>query len=98
MGTARPFILGVRGEAEEILSAAGAGIAIPPEDAGVLAPAITMLADDPQQCVRTGIAGRRFVETHYNRDHLAETMLAVLEKVAEKGAVPFMNRALERSQ
>jgi hypothetical protein len=57
-----------------------------------------MLADDPQQCVRTGIAGRRFVETHYNRDHLAETMLAVLEKVAEKGAVPFMNRALERSQ
>src|SRR5918992_1761960 len=33
MGTARPIILGVRGESEAILKAADAGIAIPPEDA-----------------------------------------------------------------
>ena len=36
MGMERPIILGVRGESREILEAAGAGIAIPPEDCDAL--------------------------------------------------------------
>jgi glycosyltransferase involved in cell wall biosynthesis len=97
MGTARPIILGVRGEAEEILKAAGAGIAVPPEDAEALLAAITRLADNAEQRVAMGMAGRRFVQTHYDRDQLAEAMLAVLQEVAEDTEVTYGDRVAQRS-
>jgi colanic acid biosynthesis glycosyl transferase WcaI len=81
MGTARPIILGVRGESEAILKAAGAGIAIPPEDGDALAHAVQALANDAERRIAMGWAGRRFVETHYDRNRLARMMLAVLEEV-----------------
>jgi colanic acid biosynthesis glycosyl transferase WcaI len=82
MGTARPIILGVRGEAQEILQAAGAGIAIAPEDSNAMASAIELLADNTEQRTAMGMAGRRFAEAHADRDGLAQTMLAVLEDIA----------------
>lgn len=82
MGTARPIILGVRGEAQEILQTAGAGIAIAPEDANALASAVALLADNAKQRTAMGMAGRRFVEAQCDRDRLANAMLAVLEEVA----------------
>jgi glycosyltransferase involved in cell wall biosynthesis len=81
MGTARPIILGVRGESEAILKAADAGIAIPPEDGDALAHAVQALANDAERRIAMGWAGRRFVETHYDRNRLARMMLAVLEEV-----------------
>lgn len=81
-GTGRAVILGVRGESQGILEAAGAGIAVAPEDADALVRAVTELADDPARCREMGAAGRRFVEANYNRDVLAREMLRVLEQVA----------------
>src|SRR5438552_7022171 len=46
MAAAKPVILGVEGEAQEILADARAGIAVPPEDPEALAEAILRLRQD----------------------------------------------------
>jgi len=81
MGTGRPIILGVRGESEDLLKEAGAGIAIPPENSQALAEAIIKMMDNPALCQEMGAAGRRFVETEFDRHGLALEMLNVLEEV-----------------
>jgi len=82
MGTGRPIILGVRGESQELLQEAGAGIAISPENPQALAEAITKMMDDSALCWDMGTAGRRFVERKFDRERLALEMLKVLEEVA----------------
>jgi glycosyltransferase involved in cell wall biosynthesis len=83
MGTSRPIILGVRGESQELLQEAGAGIAIPPEDPRSLAEAIAKMMDNPPLCRDLGAAGRRFVERKFDRQRLAQEMLKVLEEIVE---------------
>ena len=80
MGTGRPIILGVRGESQELLQEAGAGIAIPPENPQALAEAIISIMDSPALCRDMGAAGRRFVERKFDRERLALEMLKVLEE------------------
>jgi glycosyltransferase involved in cell wall biosynthesis len=82
MATARPIVLGVLGESAELLKAAGAGIVIKPESADALADAIARLAADPEEAVKMGANGRRFVETAFDRDELAAAMLEELRAVA----------------
>jgi glycosyltransferase involved in cell wall biosynthesis len=83
MGTGRPIILGVRGESQELLQRAGAGIVIPPEDSQALAEGIARLMDSSTLRRDMGAAGRRFVETEFDRRGLALEMLNVLEEVVE---------------
>ncbi len=82
MATGRPIILGVRGESQELLQEAGAGIAVPPENPQALAEAIRKIMDDPALCQDMGAAGRRFVERKFDRERLASEMLRVLEEAA----------------
>ena len=82
MGTGRPIVLGVRGESEELLKEAGAGIAIPPENSQALAEGILRIMDSPALCRDMGASGRRFVETKFDRRGLALEMLNVLGEVA----------------
>jgi colanic acid biosynthesis glycosyl transferase WcaI len=79
MGSARPMVLGVRGEAEALLHAAGAGWAVPPEDPRALADAIRGAKADPAECRHRGEAGRAYVAEHYDRDVLARRYLDELE-------------------
>lgn len=83
MGMERSIILGVKGESEQILLESGAGITIPPEDAGVLARSVADLADDRERCVALGLKGRRFAAEKFNREVLAMRMLAELERVGD---------------
>ena len=82
MSTERPIILGVKGESEAVLKEAKAGIPIPPEDSRALAEAILQLANNREQRVAMGKAGREFVISRFNRDVLATRMLAVLDQAA----------------
>lgn len=82
MGTARPIILGVRGESKGILERAQAGIAIPPESAAELAKAIQLLANNRDSARNMGQAGQTFVAEHYSRDRLANEMLIALQRAA----------------
>jgi len=78
----RPVVLGVEGEARQIVEAADAGIGIEPENAAELAAAVVALARDPERRSRMGYSGRAYVEAHFDRRVLARRYLEVLQSVA----------------
>lgn len=82
MGMATPIVLGVEGEAQEIVTAADAGIAIEPENAQALAAAVTRLADDPDLRRTLGQRGRDYVVSHFERQQLAAAYLRLLNRLA----------------
>lgn len=82
MAVGRPILLGVEGEARDLLQRAGAGIPVEPENGGQLAAAIRSLAGDPQRCGQMGEAGRRFVESEFLRERLAENYARLLARLA----------------
>jgi colanic acid biosynthesis glycosyl transferase WcaI len=65
LAAARPLIASVDegSEIAQVVGRAGAGIAVPPEDAEALTKAIRRLLDAPDEMRRMGAAGRTFVET-----------------------------------
>jgi len=79
-----PVILGVEGEAKEVLEAAGAGLAITPESAEQLAAAMRKLADDPALCAAYGRAGRAYADQNLDRAKVAARFLTLLEDVAAR--------------
>lgn len=80
-----PTILGVEGEAREVLEAARCGIAVPPDDAEALARALMALARDPARRETMAANGRRAALT-FDRTALAARMLQILKAVVrEKG-------------
>ena len=81
----RPLVLGVRGEAAEIVTASGAGVVVPPEDAAALAQAVCDLVADPARARAMGRAGRAFVAARYDRRALADRYVSLLRDVARRG-------------
>lgn len=75
MGAGKPVVLGVRGEARDILQRAGAGVVVPPGDPDALADAITELADDPDRRATMGRLGSEFVARNFSRKESAATYL-----------------------
>src|SRR5437764_3302187 len=71
MIAAKPVILGVEGEAKEILLEARAGIAVPPEDDEALAGAICTLWGNPLLGLKQAGNARRTVLDQYTRRHHA---------------------------
>jgi len=76
-----PVILGVDGEAREVLNMARAGIYVEPENASMLADIIVQLRDHPELCKVYGRNGRDFVVRNYDRRRLAESLEAALREV-----------------
>ncbi len=81
MGMATPIVLGVAGEAREIVEQAGAGMAIQPEDAAALTRNVVLLADDETLRRRLGEQGHAFVRQHFDRRRLAAAYLELLRQV-----------------
>ena len=79
MAAARPVVLGVEGEAREILEEARAGIAVPPEDPDALTAAILRLRNDPALARELGSNGRRVALTKYSRQRQAASYAELLE-------------------
>ena len=73
-----PIVLGVDGEAAELVIEAGAGIAVPPENAVALAEAVRTLASDRELRRALSKAGAA-AAGRFDRARLAEEMLAVLQ-------------------
>ena len=90
-----PIVLGVEGEAKEVLEAAGAGIAITPESAEQLAAAMRRLAGDPELAAGYGRAGRAYADLNLDRAKVAARFLALLREVAARQ--PISEPALARS-
>lgn len=78
MSCARPVILGVEGQARQILEDAGAGLAIEPENADALAAAITQLDHNREQAKMLGEQGRAYILQNFSRASTAEKYITVL--------------------
>ena len=83
----KPIILGVEGHAAEIVSEAGAGICIEPENEKDLAEAVKCLCDDRELAGRMGGEGFDRIAPLYDYDRLAEEYVKILD-VASKPEHP----------
>jgi glycosyltransferase involved in cell wall biosynthesis len=85
MACARPVILGVQGQAQAILDAAGAGMAIEPENSSDLVKAILDLQANPGLCAAMGQKGREHILQNFSRRQTAQKYVQILETVISKG-------------
>jgi glycosyltransferase involved in cell wall biosynthesis len=83
MSCGRPVILGVDGQAREVLEEAQAGIFIEPENAEQLQDAILRLAADVQLRTLLGENGRKYVVQKASRGATAKAYIAVLENLLD---------------
>jgi glycosyltransferase involved in cell wall biosynthesis len=79
MGAGKPVVLGVEGEARDVLDLSGGGIAVTPENARALADAVADLAADPAKRNRLGESGRLFVEREFCRSVWAKRYVDWME-------------------
>jgi colanic acid biosynthesis glycosyl transferase WcaI len=78
MSCARPVILGVDGQAREILEAANAGIFVEPENIADLADAIRRLSLNRSSCETLGQNGRKHILEKFSRQQTANEYLTAL--------------------
>jgi glycosyltransferase involved in cell wall biosynthesis len=84
MAAAKPVILGVEGEAKEILEDAQAGLAVPPEDPEALASAILRLKQDAALARELGANGRRAALEKYSRRKQAAAYIELLGRLVAR--------------
>ena len=78
---ARPVILGVDGQARQIIEDAEAGLVIEPENSGALAAAINQFSADRAFGASLGQKGRQYILQHFSRGRTAETYIEVLQRL-----------------
>lgn len=83
MSCSRPVILGVEGQAQEILEQSHAGICIEPENFAALSEAIVKLRNDEQLRQTMGRNGREYILASLSRSRLAAEYLEVLAEVID---------------
>jgi colanic acid biosynthesis glycosyl transferase WcaI len=88
MSCARPVILGVDGQAKQVLEEAGAGVAIEPENVSALLEAIVALAENAHSRQLYGANARRYIVKRYSREQTAKDYIAVLRDVAGQAQGP----------
>jgi colanic acid biosynthesis glycosyl transferase WcaI len=68
-------------EVARVVERAGAGMAVPPDDPGAFAAAVTKLLDGPEQAWEMGAAGRAFVERWASPAAIAERYEALFDEL-----------------
>jgi glycosyltransferase involved in cell wall biosynthesis len=81
MSCARPVILGVDGQAREILEEARGGLAIEPENSQALVKAIRYLSANPEVARELGRNGRQHILRKYSRGQTAGKYILMLEEL-----------------
>lgn len=79
MAAGRPIVLAIDGVIRQVVEAAAAGIFTQPGDPIAMADSIRRLAADPEKARMMGLAGRAYIEEHYDRKHLAQNLLDVIQ-------------------
>jgi colanic acid biosynthesis glycosyl transferase WcaI len=72
-----PIVMGVRGQAQQIVLSGGGGVAMTPEDEDSLLAGIESIAQDPALYSR----GRDYVIRHFDRDVLAERLWSEISEI-----------------
>jgi len=81
----KPIILGVAGDAADVVREAGCGICIEPGDAVELVAAVRRLRSEPETAKAMGHAGWEYVAANYDRDVLARKYLDLLTGIVGRG-------------
>jgi colanic acid biosynthesis glycosyl transferase WcaI len=84
MSCARPVIVGVDGQAREIVEAADAGLTIDPENAGALTQAIQTLEANRSLGIELGKKGRDYILQNLSRAYTAKKYIEVLESLIKQ--------------
>jgi glycosyltransferase involved in cell wall biosynthesis len=84
MSCARPVILGVDGQARQIVEEAGAGLVIEPENSAALAQAINRLAASRELRESLGQKGREYILRNFSRREMAQKYIDILKRLTEK--------------
>jgi glycosyltransferase involved in cell wall biosynthesis len=84
MACGRPVILGVEGQARDILNEAQAGVSIEPEDPADLAEAVVFLAKDAEERKILGNNGRDYILKTLSREQTAGKYIGVLNEVSAR--------------
>ena len=81
LGSGVPVIAAVEGEAKQLVELSGGGVAIEPENAEMMAGAISRLSVDKKLRQELGAAGSDYIAKHYSRrtiaEHFEKLLLAV---------------------
>jgi glycosyltransferase involved in cell wall biosynthesis len=89
MATGKPIIACLNGEGARLVVEAGAGLATPAEDAQALADAVLRLyRQSSAERDTMGDNGRKYYHKHFDRDHLIEQLIVLLQMESKKGIVP----------
>ncbi len=78
MASGKPILLGAKGESQQLVESAQAGIAVEPDDDLDLSEKIVLLADDRKLAQRLGANGRDFARRYCSHDDLAKAYLLQL--------------------
>ena len=87
MAMARPIIMGVDGEAREIVNASESGLDMRPGNPHDLVKCVCELADNPQLTEQLSRQGRIYVAENFTRDILAARYLSLLAKIVNREVV-----------
>jgi glycosyltransferase involved in cell wall biosynthesis len=80
----RPVVLAASGEIRRLVEGAKAGLVVDPEDPDALVAAIRNVRTHPDEAAQRARAGRKWVETHFQRDGLARLMASFLERTCRE--------------
>ncbi|MFQ5568404.1 MAG: glycosyltransferase family 4 protein [Rhodothermales bacterium] len=83
MGTGLPVVLMADGEPADVVTRAGAGCVVPPNNPVALAQTLRWLSRDKDACVRMGTHGRRAALEHYNREVIADAFIRLIEQAVD---------------
>lgn len=81
MSCARPLILGVDGQAREIMERARAGVFIEPGNSEELVNAVIRLVNDPILREELGKNGRRHIIQNFSRERTASNYIEILQSI-----------------
>lgn len=84
MAAGRPILLAIEGVIREVVTAADAGISIPPGDARALADGVRRLAEDRESARAMGLRGRAYIETHFDRFLLADELVKIIQSMQKR--------------
>jgi len=94
MSCARPLILGVDGQARDIMEHARAGIFVEPENADQLVNAIVSLKRNRELREELGKNGRRYILQNFSREKTASTYIEILQTMLNHGTVSHAGGSL----
>ena len=90
LAAGRPIVACLNGAGAEIVQEAGAGVAVPAEDAFALAQAVMALYTMPERDrLEMGARGRRYYEEHFSHNKLVDELIGHLDQAVRrhKGSV-----------